>query len=397
MDNNPYVYVEKVYENTLLVDFLDSGAYNIFLESTQPISDGKTFSDPSMILIQNYNQKKVREGVTYPLNINTIKTILNENRIALYQQDSLIIGFHIDLKQDDDDLFGKSKSFDDIERFHLNMDRWPDNGIPEFKASGDIKVLVRNVGQGSWNEIVINNRTELIFDIGTHYLTRRTDIQKMLEDKEDIFITDNPGIIISHWDIDHYHYLIGLSDKVLKSIRFFCARNYLPTLTSRIIYSRIEQLIGSPKMYPIAPLPRPDNKLTYAQLKKIDPSASNIICYNSTDHRNRNQNAICLAIRKPNTSIVLPADTHYEQIANCILPDLGYKNNHYLVVPHHGGKAGKFKYNLTNLVTPKTAIVSVGKNSYGHPKHKNLQDLSDMGFKILQTNIHNKDIEITLT
>jgi hypothetical protein len=138
-------------ENTLLVDFLDSGAYNIFLESTQPISDGKTILDPSMILIQNYNQKKVREGVTYPLNINTIKTILNENRIALYQQDSLIIGFHIDLKQDDDDLFGKSKSFDDIERFHLNMNRWPDNGIPEFKANGDIKVLVRNVGQGSWN------------------------------------------------------------------------------------------------------------------------------------------------------------------------------------------------------------------------------------------------------
>ena len=349
-----------------------------------------------MVLINNYTQKKVQEGVTYDLNGTTIQKILQDNRITQFQQNSLIIGYQIDLKEEDDVLFGKSKSFSDIERFEFNIEQYPNHTIPEVEIKGDIKVLVRNVGQGSWNEIIINNRTELIFDIGTHYLTKQTEIHEMLKDKEDIFLKDKPGVIISHWDIDHYHYLIGLSNEALKSIRFLCARNYLPTMTSRMIYFKIERLIGHMSMYPIEPFPKPDKSPGYAKLQKINPNAQNIIYYNSTLHRNRNQNAICLAIRKVNSSIVLPADTHYSQISNCILPDLGYENDHYLVVPHHGGNAGKFVYNLKKIKAPQSAIVSVGKNSYGHPISEHLQHLRDIGFKILQTNSLKKDIEVVL-
>lgn len=393
----PYVYVEKVHEDTVLVDFVESGAFESFLESIGPVSNGKTYVDPSMVLVNNYNQKRLQEGVTYSLNIAAIQKIIEDNRINQYQQDSLIIGFQIDLKKDDDELLGKSKSFSEMERSELNLEQFPNHEIPDIEIKGDIKVLVRNVGQGSWNEIVINNRTELIFDIGTHYLTKRTDIQGMLKNKEDIFLSDKPGVIISHWDIDHYHYLIGLSDQALKSIRFFCARNYLPTMTSRMIYFKIERLIGPTNMYPVEPFPKPGKSLGYAKLEKINPKAQNIIYYNSTLHRNRNQNAICLAIRKANSSIVLPADTHYTQISNCILPDLGFENDHYLVVPHHGGNAGKFEYNLKKIKSPQSAIVSVGRNSYGHPISEHLQNLRDLGFKVLQTNSLKRDIEVVLT
>ena len=391
-----YVYVEKVYKNTILLDFVESGAFENFLETIGPVSIGKTINDPSMILIINYKQRKIKEGVTYSLNRSNIQKIAQDNRISQYQQDSLIIGFEIDLKEEDDEIFGKSKSFSEMERDELNLEEYPNHAIPEIDIKGDVKVLVRNVGQGSWNEIVVNNRTKLIFDIGTHYLTKRTDMQEMLKGKEDIFLKDKPGVIISHWDIDHYHYLVGLSDEALKSIRFFCARNYLPTMTSRMIYFKIERLIGCMNMYPIEPFPKPDKSLGYAQLQKINPKAQNIIYYNSTLHRNRNQNAICIAIRKVNSSIILPADTHYAQISNCILPDLGFENNHYLVVPHHGGNAGKFEYKLKGLNIPQYAVVSVGKNSYGHPVSEHLQHLRDLGFKILQTNNLKKDIEVVL-
>jgi beta-lactamase superfamily II metal-dependent hydrolase len=396
INQTPFVYIEKVHQDSILLDFVESGAFISFLESIGSASNGKTFEDPSMILINNYRQKKVQEGVTYSLNSEAIQKILRDNRINQYQQNSFIIGFQIDLKKDDDELLGKSKSFTEIERSQLRLEQFSNHAIPEIETKGETKVLVRNVGQGSWNEIVINNRTKLIFDIGTHYLTKRTDIQEMLKDKEEIFLTDKPGIIISHWDIDHYHYLIGLSDEALKSISFFCARNYLPTMTSRMIYFKIERLIGNNHMFPIEPFPKPKKSLGYAQLQRINPIAQNIIYYNSSLHRNRNQNAICVAIRKSQSSIVFPADTHYSQISNCILPDLGFKNNHYLVVPHHGGNAGKFEYNLKNNSNPQSAIVSVGKNSYGHPIKEHLQNLRDFGFRVLQTNNLKKDIEVIL-
>ncbi len=391
-----YVYIEKVHEDTLLIDFVESGAFGNFREIIGSISNGKTIDDPSMVLIYNYKQKKVKEGVTYELNRSTIIQIVDDNRIIQYQEESYIIGFQINMKADDDLLFGKSKSFTEMEKYEMNLEITPKDEIPNINASGALKVLVRNVGQGSWNEIIVDKQTRLIFDIGTHYLTKQSDILSMLKDKEHIFLEDKPGIIISHWDIDHYHYLIGLSDEALKSIRFFCARNYLPTKTSRMIYFKIERLIGRMSVYPIEPFPKPDKSPGYAKLQKINPEAQNIIYYNSTLHRNRNQNAICIAIRKANSSIVLPADTHYAQISNCILPDLGFENDHYLVVPHHGGNAGKFEYKLKRINTPQTAIVSVGKNSYGHPISEHLQHLRDIGFKILQTNSLKKDIEIVL-
>lgn len=396
VNNIPYVYVEKVFGDTILVDFVESGAYVSFLRSIGSVSNGKSYLDPSMILIKNYKQKKVREGVTYALNIGVIQKITQDNRINQYNLDSFIIGYQIDLIENDDELLGKSKSFTYMEKFELNLEQLPNHDIPEIEIKGSIKVLVRNVGQGSWNEIIVDNRTELIFDIGTHYLTKRTDIQSMLMDKEHIFLTDKPGIIISHWDIDHYHYLMGLSEEALKSIRFFCSRNYLPTMTSRMIYFKIKELIGPSSMYPVEPLPVPEKNLGYAKLEKINPNAKYIIYYNSTLHRDRNQNAICLVIRKTNSSIVLPADTHYRQISNCILPDLGFENKHYLVVPHHGGKAGKFEYNLKKIKFPQSAIVSVGRNNYGHPRSEYLENLQNLGFKILQTKFLNQDIEIEL-
>ena len=55
-----------------------------------------------------------------------------------------------------------------------------------------------------------------------------------------------------------------------------------------------------------------------------------------------------------------------------------------LKVPHHGSKYGMTKSWL-EAVHPKLAIISVGKNSYGHPTEEVLKLLSDEGIKTLRT------------
>jgi hypothetical protein len=55
-----------------------------------------------------------------------------------------------------------------------------------------------------------------------------------------------------------------------------------------------------------------------------------------------------------------------------------------MVVPHHGGKAGEYKYNLIPGVKPKDAIISVGKK-YGHPRLDYVRALKFDCFRVYKT------------
>lgn len=391
-----YVFLEKRDQSRLLVDFVESGAFQSFITIIETVISGIDIKDPSMVLIKNYKGKKGREGVTYELNTEAIEHVIANGQIISTLQNSVVIGFEIDMANNPHELFKGSKSFNQEERWELNLELSSKKELPKIELDGKTKVVVRNVGQGSWNELFVDNKLKLIFDIGTSYQAKRVQVEKLNLGREELIQKDKPGVIISHWDIDHYHCLIPMSDETLSSIQFFCFRNYLPTLTSRKIYSRIRELLSSKNVYPIEPFPKAEKGLGYAPLKKIKNDSKNVIFYNSCKHQDRNQNAICLAIRKSKSSVVLPADTHYKQISKSILPDLGYENEHYLIVPHHGGKAGNFLYKIDKSSKLKTAIVSVGRNSYGHPNRDYLNQLRGIGFKVKSTMIMKRDFEIEL-
>jgi len=56
----------------------------------------------------------------------------------------------------------------------------------------------------------------------------------------------------------------------------------------------------------------------------------------------------------------------------------------YLKVPHHGSKNG-LTPSLLSLTDPKLAVISVGKNSYGHPDGEILKMLTDRSVKVIRT------------
>lgn len=63
-----------------------------------------------------------------------------------------------------------------------------------------------------------------------------------------------------------------------------------------------------------------------------------------------------------------------------------------LKVPHHGSKDG-LDGEILNILKPKTAVISVGKNSFGHPSKELIKILESAGTKILRTDMGN-DIQI---
>jgi len=61
-------------------------------------------------------------------------------------------------------------------------------------------------------------------------------------------------------------------------------------------------------------------------------------------------------------------------------------------IPHHGSKTG-MKEEFLEKVSPELAVISVGKNSWGHPAEEVIEKLSNLEIKILRTD-ENGEIEI---
>lgn len=57
-----------------------------------------------------------------------------------------------------------------------------------------------------------------------------------------------------------------------------------------------------------------------------------------------------------------------------------------LKVPHHGSKTGMTEEWL-RIISPELAVISVGKNSYGHPTKEAIDLLSSNGARVLRTDI----------
>jgi beta-lactamase superfamily II metal-dependent hydrolase len=64
----------------------------------------------------------------------------------------------------------------------------------------------------------------------------------------------------------------------------------------------------------------------------------------------------------------------------------------YIKIPHHGSKNGLTK-ELLDMVSPEIAVISVGKNSFGHPHREVLNLLGEYGIRIKRTD-EDGDVEV---
>jgi beta-lactamase superfamily II metal-dependent hydrolase len=390
-----YLRIEAVNPSTasVLADPIESNNFTYLLTLlglSLPV-DG-----PSMILFLNYPYKK-REGVVYSIDRKLIELFSTSGRIRVLE-DSLIIALEVNVQGIEADIFGKAVSYSTLSRrnpflyFFDLLPYGPSGGNITLPSSGKTEVIVKNVGQGSWNEIIVNDGLKVIFDAGTHYSTKATQVHSMFAGNDQRYQEQKPCLIISHWDVDHYHFLKTMHDATIQKLAFIICRSFAPSLTSRAILSRLMQHNSN------CILIQPDNRQATIRETPLFEYYNNnrFIIFNSGSSRNRNKDGISILVRNSASSILLPGDQHYSQLNHSILTQyLNYRHTHSLVVPHHGGHAGKYQYNLFHQVKKGSAVISVGKNSYGHPFSKIINSLSGDRFHIKRTDIHN-DVTIAL-
>ncbi len=92
-------------------------------------------------------------------------------------------------------------------------------------------------------------------------------------------------------------------------------------------------------------------------------------------------------LRFGNFTLLLTGDSQAPELAEAV-GEIGPSTSlgvDVLQVPHHGSKTG-LTGDILDLLLPKLAVISVGKNNrYGHPRQEILQILRDYDTKILRT------------
>ena len=387
------VYLESYDKRggNVLFDFIDSNEFDSF----NIILNLNPLKSPSMVFVSGYYLKPVRENTIYTIKKETINRLNEQGLIVQNLEGSFIIGYQLLLNDTIESLFEHSVALNETEIFFRNVyvPRTGDvNHIPSM-IKGRLSFKIRNVEQANWNELYLNHKAWIIYDAGAPFLAGRKEVLHMIENREDLYRSDSPGLFISHWDVDHYHSLVAMSDETIKRFAFVVCRDHLPTLTSRILFGRFSALLSSDKVFSISAGPSVKGS---TPLTLISDPNNQILIFVGHEHKDRNRSGIVLVIRTANSNVIFSGDVHYHQLSEYVLPYIGYPGRHYLVVPHHGGNAGKFSYEVESKAKMASAIISVGKNPYGHPFKKNTDSLNRLGFSILKTNILRSDIEVDM-
>ncbi len=103
------------------------------------------------------------------------------------------------------------------------------------------------------------------------------------------------------------------------------------------------------------------------------------------DYSENNEDSIVTYLDYKDSEFLFPGDmesiTEKDMVAQGIVPNVDFMS-----VPHHGSKTSSTP-SFLKVANPEYAVVSVGKNSYGHPVPEVLQRYSDIGAKVYRTDV----------
>lgn len=246
-----------------------------------------------------------------------------------------------------------------------------------------LELAVLDCGQGNWNEVRSENQV-LIYDLGASQRYTQQDVRDLL-DRRDLQLEQRTiTAIVSHWDVDHYQAILGMNTHEISKLSKLIAPSQVPNTQTFKRVSNILAVAGVP-LYFVPPSVRSHGDGRKIILKPL-LRAGHLTAYRAVSGQSRNQTGLVIQVNGTAKTAVLTGDHHYQKVLDAV------SGNHpgnplVLVVPHHGGAAGKLDitkwskefYNLE-------ALISTGPNSHGHPFPKVVSKLSTLqGARPLQT------------
>ena len=227
------------------------------------------------------------------------------------------------------------------------------------------RMTALNVGQGQCIILQSDGKTYLV-DCGGTYDEEAAD--QAAETLLSQGISRIDGIILTHFDRDHaggVPYLLS---------RISCDALFVPSAEDE---EGILQTI----------LPwMPAGVISVDQDLEIAYGDTSLTVFAPVTQNSDNDSSLAVLFRGGNCDILITGDRsttgEWVLLKTAELPELDV-----LVTGHHGSKHST-GMELLEVTRPKIAVISVGRNSYGHPAQETLDRLESVGAMVYRTDIH---------
>lgn len=244
----------------------------------------------------------------------------------------------------------------------------------------DVRTSILNVGQGDAIFISALDGTQILIDGGPD-----SRVLSLLKDRMPYYDHSIDVVIATHPHKDH---ISGLID-VLKRYNIGTFVESGTTYNTSEFYE-LEKLIQGRSVRRVV-LTRPAEILFYndARLKLLTPTTS----FDKTTLKNVHDADIVSELDFQGRKILLMGDAE-KNIEQQLVSSNSLSLVDVLKVGHHGSKTSSTGEFLSTA-HPKYAVISVGKNNYGHPNQGVLDRLASAGARIFRTDL-NGTIDINI-
>ena len=176
------------------------------------------------------------------------------------------------------------------------------------------------------------------------------------------------GIILTHYDRDHAG---GISHLLS---RISCDVLFVPEVKDEEgILLNIQPMMGG-------------GIVSVSQDLEVTYGETVLMIFAPVTEDSGNDSALAVLFRHENCDILITGDRsttgEWVLLKTANLPELDV-----LVVGHHGSRYST-GMELLEATRPKIAVISVGRNSYGHPAQETLERLESVGTIVYRTDIH---------
>jgi competence protein ComEC len=256
---------------------------------------------------------------------------------------------------------------------------------------GNLHIIACDVGQGDAILMVYKN-TQILTDGGPD-----KKVLNCLGKYLPFWDRDIELVISTHPDADHSTGLISVIEKYNVDTLFIN-----PIDSGTQIMKVLENAVGSRGVKVVNPVEGSRYRLDLIYLDIVNPSREQIDILSEKVEGSElgfykpiaktNEYSISYRLSFRDFSGFFAGDVQ-SNAGDRIVQNPAVGSADYIKVPHHGSKHGLTK-NLLQVIMPKVAVISVGKNnSYGHPSQETLEMLSKYGVKVYRTD-EAGDIEI---
>lgn len=238
--------------------------------------------------------------------------------------------------------------------------------------SGLLEIDFISVGQGDGIFIKFPDGKNMLIDTGPPGSDGRSAEYTIVSYLNHIGVRNLDYVLISHFDADHVGGLIHLLkrkeiDKIL-----------IPPFKQKTIYHyQLEKEMKSNKNFKIEYVTENINFTTSGcKLQILNPQSSNFF-------EDRNENSAVLLLKYGLKKFLFTGDLS-KKGENRIIKDYDLSNLDLLKIGHHGSNTSTGKKLLAES-RPRLAVISVGKNNFGHPSPQVISRLNKFKIRHFRT------------